>query len=378
MSLPPLYHRGSVKNILGETDAAQLVFAYSNRYSVFDWGEMPDHIPHKGECLAVMAYVFFKALGQAETWTSWSHPQISEDNPTLKELRTHGLAHHMAQGLINEDGSAADIDKPTPYLEVNRVAVLRPDYSDGTYDYTAYQSKPVDALVPLEVIFRFGVPAGSSLMKRVNDPSYLKALGLSEKPNFGDRFEKPIIECSTKLESTDVYISAERAAEIASLSEAEAQNLYELVHILALRIHEIFGTAGLELWDGKFEFAFAAGSDGQRRFQLVDSIGPDELRLTYNGVQLSKETLRKPYRSTPWLTAIDQAKTLAKDRGERDWKKICREELQSTPSPLEPEFLELIVQMYKALTNAVSEQLMGTKAFADAWSIDRVAEKAQG
>ena len=94
----------------------------------------------------------------------------------------------MAKGLINEDGSAANIDKPTPYLEVNRVAVLRPDYNDGQYDYAAYQSKPVNALVPLEVIFRFGVPAGSSLMKRVNDPSYLKALGLGQKPNFGDRF----------------------------------------------------------------------------------------------------------------------------------------------------------------------------------------------
>ena len=49
-----------------------------------------------------------------------------------------------------------------------------------------------------------------------------------------------------KTESTDVYISSERAAEIACLSEEEAQNLYELVRILALRIHEIFGTAGLE------------------------------------------------------------------------------------------------------------------------------------
>ena len=378
MSLPPLYHRGSVKNILGEADAEKLIFAYSNRYSVFDWGEMPDHIPSKGECLAVMAYVFFEALGQPETWQNWSHPQIPEDNATLLELRRQGLAHHMAKGLIKEDGSVAAIDSPTPYLEVNRVAVLRPAYSAGAYDYAVYQDKPVNALVPLEVIFRFGVPAGSSLMKRVNDPVYLKALGLSEKPHFGDRFEKPIIECSTKLESTDVYISAERAAEIACLSEAEAQNLYELVHILALRIHEIFGAAGLELWDGKFEFAFAEGHNGQRRFQLVDSIGPDELRLTYNGVQLSKETLRKPYRSTPWLTAIDQAKALAKERGEQDWKRICREELQSSPSPLEPAFLELIVQMYKALTNAVSEQLMDRKAFADAWSIDRVAELAQG
>ena len=29
--------------------------------------------------------------------------------------------------------------------------------------------RPIDALVPLEIIFRFGVPKGSSLMKRVGN-----------------------------------------------------------------------------------------------------------------------------------------------------------------------------------------------------------------
>jgi phosphoribosylaminoimidazole-succinocarboxamide synthase len=378
MSLPPLFHRGSVKNILGTPDSKTLIFAYSNRYSVFDWGEMPDHIPEKGECLAVMAYAFFEALGNPESWMNWSHPNVPESD-TLTELRKNGLPHHMGRGLINENGEETPLSSPTPYLEVNRVDVLRPTFTDGTYDYSPYLARPVNALVPLEVIFRFGVPAGSSLMKRVNDPDYLKELGLSERPNFGDRFDSPVIECSTKLESTDTYISSSRAAEIAGLNQTEAAQLMELVKILAIRLHEIFNAAGLELWDGKFEFAFAQGDDPSvRRFQLVDSIGPDELRLTYDGVQLSKETIRKPYRSTPWITAVERAKALGKERGDRDWKGICREELQSTPDPLSPEFLELIVQMYKALTNSVTLQLMNTKAFEDAWEIKEVAEKARG
>ena len=65
--------------------------------------------------------------------------------------------------------------------------------------------------------------------------------------------------------------------------------LTEVVRIVAHRLNEVFAATGLLLWDGKLEFAFADKDEsGNRRFKLVDSIGPDELRLTYNGVQLSK------------------------------------------------------------------------------------------
>ena len=55
--LPPMYHVGSVKNILGNKDSNELIFSYSDRYSVFDWGEMPDK-SYKGQYLAAMAYMF--------------------------------------------------------------------------------------------------------------------------------------------------------------------------------------------------------------------------------------------------------------------------------------------------------------------------------
>ena len=373
--LPPLYHRGSVKNILGNSEDRELVFSYSNRYSVFDWGEMPDHIPQKGSCLAAMAYMFFDALGDAQKWSAWSH-EDAEGNPMLGVLREKGLAHHMAHGLVDESLSSCALQSPTPYLHVHKVDVLRPSFDGERYDYRVYQERPSNALVPLEIIFRFGVPQGSSLMKRINNQEYLHELGLTEKPNFGDIFAKPVIEYSTKLESSDVYIPFAQAKEMAGLTEGEAQNLRDLVFVLSLRLRDIFSASDLFLWDGKFEFAFSndRDEDGNRGFVLVDSIGPDELRLTYDGVQLSKECLREPYRKGAWHTALEEAKRLGKERGERDWRKICTQELQCQPENLDPQFIEQIAQLYKSLSNAISNQLYGQSIFEDAWTLEQVAQ----
>lgn len=37
-------------------------FVFSNRYSVFDWGEMPNHIEHKGRALCMLGAYFFEKL----------------------------------------------------------------------------------------------------------------------------------------------------------------------------------------------------------------------------------------------------------------------------------------------------------------------------
>jgi phosphoribosylaminoimidazole-succinocarboxamide synthase len=197
-------------------------------------------------------------------------------------------------------------------------------------------------------------------------------------PNFGDMFESPIIEYSTKLESTDVYIPKDRAANIAGLTGRELHRLTELVRIVAYRLRDIFERTGLVLWDGKLEFAFGdVDEEGHRTFQLVDSVGPDELRLTFNGVQLSKECLRKPYRGSDWHNNIGLSKKLAKDRGQRDWKSICTKELASEPPNLSVSLLEQISGMYQALTNVISEDLYGRKVFDSAPSIDVIASQLE-
>src|SRR5438045_5170795 len=66
-----LIYEGSVKKVyrLPEEDD-RMWFEYTDDYSVFDWGKMPDTIANKGRALAVMGAYFFKRLADPELWRS--------------------------------------------------------------------------------------------------------------------------------------------------------------------------------------------------------------------------------------------------------------------------------------------------------------------
>lgn len=366
--LPPMIYEGSVKNVRGVTGKSPYVFEFSDRYSIFDWGQMPDLLDGKGAALAWMADFFFRYLGDAKNWQSWQAPVQLAQLPQLNTLKKHGAAHH-ALGLM--DGMAR-------CLAVEPVDVLRPDSKNVmgklVWDYSAYNAKPENTLVPLEVIFRFGVPEGSSLLQRTGDAAYCKDIGLDAAPKAGDVFALPVIEFSTKLETSDRYLSYAEAREIAALSAEEFESLRDLTRLCALRLRDVFAGIGVEMWDGKLEFAFdLKDADGLRGFKLVDSIGPDELRLTLDGVHLSKEALRSVYRGGNWYAQIDIAKKLAASRGDKDWKRICTDELGAEPAPLPADVKKQAEMIYGGIARALSEQYGGGTVFADAWDIADVA-----
>jgi len=370
----PVLHIGSVKNILGVEGETPYLFHFSDRFSVFDWGSMPDELEAKGTALAVMADFFFRQMQGADTWQKLELPAALKATETYQDFCANGLSHHSL-GLCDEAGNASAA--ATPYLKVEPVAVPVLPFEDGAYDYQAYAGQPLKTLVPLEVIFRFGVPEGSSLLQRTSDADYCRAIGLDAAPQPGERFEEPIIEYSTKLESSDRYISYADAQRVAGMTDKEFSALHETVQLLALHLKSIFARCGVELWDGKFEFSFAPDThaDGSRKFWLVDSIGPDELRLTYHGVQLSKENLRRFYRGSEWHQAIDLAKHLAADRGVKDWKSICEGELNSTPVALSSEVKEASEMMYKTIANELSKVCDGQESFPGAWDFDTLIHK---
>lgn len=380
MSLPEIIYEGSVKNVRGEEGVSPYIFEFSDRYSIFDWGQMPDLLIGKGESLAFLAWFFFDYLGKSATWSGWNAPSKYQGSLALRDLCAHGMRHH-AQALVGGDLNPMSIEReimsPSRLLAVTPVAVHMPPSSqqDGklVWDYSAYKTKPENALVPLEVIFRFGVPEGSSLLKRTGDAAYCHDIGLTAPPVTGDRFADPVIEMSTKLENKDRYIDSAEARGIAGISDQEWQRLRDYAALLALRLRDCFSGIGVELWDGKFEFAFTAADEtGARGFMLVDSIGPDELRLMADGVHLSKETLRGAYRGSAWLVALEKAKTLADERGEKDWKKICAEELGAKPSLLPPSLKEKTEMIYRGLSRALAEKYLGKTIFADAWDLAAV------
>lgn len=340
-----LLYRGSVKDVYGEPSGESCTFVFSDRYSIFDWGEMPDQLPRKGQALATMGDLFFRALSK------------------------RGVSHHSL-GLVDAQGAILPPGQASERLRVKNVKVLR---GEKIGDYRPYAQRPVNALVPLEVVFRFGVPSGSSLFERLAErPSYAAELGLSKTPLPGEWLEKPVVEFFTKLEPSDRFLSEAEARSVGGLSQAELEKLSNLTLLIAGHVREIFSQSGIELWDGKFEFAFLPGAkpESDREFMLVDSIGPDELRLVKNGIHLSKEILRRYYRDSAWFDALKKAKAMAPEGA--DWKKICKEELGQKPAPLPAHVAQAVAELYPALANAIAGATQQITPFKQAWSLERV------
>lgn len=363
-----LLYRGSVKDIFTTEKTGELAFLFSDRYSVFDWGEMPDQLPQKGESLAFMGRLFFQYLERAEIWRNWQAPTHLKNSELdwLKKLKTHGLKHHCLGQVDNEGRS----------LLVKKIEVPSIPFVEGRYDYSFYLDKPKDALIPLEVIFRFGLPTGSSLVKRLDDGDYRRELGLNHKPSDGESFNRPLIEFSTKLESSDRYINYEEAQKISGLSDWEFSGLYSLNILVACRLKDFFSQLGITLWDGKFEWSFGAEVEGNKReLQLVDSIGPDELRLEFSHQKLSKEFLRTFYRGSDWLEGVEKAKKMAKERGQREWKDIALEELKVFPKKLDPGFLDCAQSLYPTLANTFAIGAGVKPPFSNALELKDLCEK---
>jgi len=331
---------GSVKDlkvIQKPTESAMGIgrFLFSDRYSVFDWGEMPDYIEGKGAALCLMgAYCF-------------------------EQLEKMGVRTHY-RGLIDEKGNAvkvSELQKPSNMMEVTLVNVYRPKtvVVEGkiSHDYSVYTSAIKNCLIPLEIIYRNGLPEGSSVFKRLSQGKVtLKDLGLDHQPIPGETLSKPIFDVSTKLEETDRYVTWTEAQQIARLSDVELAN----VKLVLLKADEAITAAAshadLKNEDGKIELGF----DDQRKLILVDVLGTlDECRFTYGGVHVSKEVARQFYKKTSWYNDLEQAKKEAEAQGIQDWKSLCK----SQPQKLDHRLKTIISQMYMSVAN----EMTGKKLF---------------
>lgn len=318
-------YKGSSKNVIIPASETFAVFEFTNRYSIFDWGEMPDLLEKKGESLAMTGALFFELL-------------------TKK-----GIQHHFL-GLVDENFNDLPAGQTSNFMKVKAVEIIHPQKTENGYDYSAYAQHPVNCLVPLEVIFRWGAPKGSSVLKRHPE--------IKE----GTRFPRPIVEFTTKLEKGDRLLSRGEAMSIASLSEKEMQRLTDLTIQAATHLKDLVEVMGGELWDGKFEWAFT-GTSHEREFMMVDAIGLDEIRVTYQDQTLSKEFLRNHYRGSRWEKALIEAKKKAMP-GE-DFCKICREEFESAPEPLPASIRLAAEMMYPSFANDLHRLVRGQPLFSE-------------
>ncbi|MGQ4557450.1 phosphoribosylaminoimidazolesuccinocarboxamide synthase [Halobellus sp. GM3] len=319
-------------------------FVFTDQYSVFDWGEMPDRVPRKGASLCTMGAYNFELLADDGVPTHYAgvYPADSENA--------------AAGGDNTGPVPLAECDEPPTEMAIALTQVPELPYlGDGEYDYDAYHAAAGENyLIPLEVVFRNTVPVGSSLRSRGSPAAYgvdADEYGLEadagEWPDEVVDLPEPVVEFSTKYEEQDRYLSREEAdliAGVADLAELEA---------LALAVNDALNrraeSAGFVHEDGKIECLYHDGT-----IKVADVVGTfDENRFSYRGQEVSKEVVRQYYKRTDpeWVDAVSAAKSRARAEGVADWRTLC----ERSPETLPADVLDAVSDLYAAGTNAYTD-----------------------
>ena len=293
-------------------------FAFTDDYSVFDWGGMPDRIPDKGRSLCTMGAFNFELLE-------------SEGVPT----------HYRGVG---PDAVALDEAEEAPReLAIDLVQVPDLPFADGAYDYDAFHAETgTNYLIPLEIVFRNTVPVGSSLRKRGEPRDY--GLDHDSWPDDPVDLPEPVVEFSTKYEEQDRYLDRAEAARIAGAADVDA--LEDVAREVNRVVTERAEETGFVHEDGKIECCYVDGT-----VEVADVVGTfDENRFAYEGQEVSKEVVRQYYkRAHPeWVEAVSAAKAEADRRGVADWRSLC----DVDPNPLPEDVITAVADMYAAGANA--------------------------
>lgn len=232
------------------TRAGVGVFEFTDDYSVFHYGKMPDQIPGKGEAICRMAAFNFEMLQQA------------------------GIPTHFRRFL------------PPNRLEFTLLRVQNPEHDPIPAGERNY-------LVPLQVIFRNELPPGNSLERRIAAGRLTLAdVGLASLPPTGEPLAEPVIEFTTKLEEIDRFVTRDEARRLAALDDAQFAEILDTTVRIDRTVTAHAAEVGLAHADGKVEYGVAA--DGS--IMLVDNAGtPDENRLMLGGCHVGKQVMRDFY-----------------------------------------------------------------------------------
>ncbi|MDH6111750.1 phosphoribosylaminoimidazole-succinocarboxamide synthase [Kitasatospora sp. MAP12-15] len=220
------------------------ILTFTDRYSVYDFGVMPDEIPGKGAASCRMAVHSFGLLAEAG-------------------IRTHFVEQLSERSL--------------------RIRLLDIDF-EGRSAATG-----PGGMIPLQVVYRNALPRESSVHLRLAagqlDPALVPPFTAAGAP----WLVSPMVEFTSKFEETDRFVTAEEAAVVGRVGAADLAGIAELTRTVAGVLTAHAGRIGLRLADGKAEYGF----DEDRRPLLIDHVGtPDENRFYFGGTPVCKELLR--------------------------------------------------------------------------------------
>jgi phosphoribosylaminoimidazole-succinocarboxamide synthase len=265
--------QGSAKNIY-RVDDTTIAFRFTNHFSVFDYGRMPDLIPDKALSVCACAV---KSFGIATAIGVPTHFVEQLDPVTIR----------VKEARIITDRYLTTNDKnyvvPAEWIYRLRVA------GSIDRDFRAGKKKPTN----------FGFPS--------NDP-----------PAVGTPFPFPVHMLTTKFEDFDREITDEEAGEMGGLSYEDQLEFWSMIDRLTGAIAWKLLKTGFVLIDGKMECLI-----GPNREKMIGDVfcTPDEDRfcsfakLINKGevIHYSKEYLRQIYIENGWKKQLDAARAESKN-----------------------------------------------------------------
>lgn len=346
----PVY-RGSVQNLYAVPEYPGFVVCETTPAgSVFDVGSI-FNIEGNDLNRAIFRHAMYSRLGKPETWQrvkqaiesapmddAWRRELLTGPMETMLECGAE--THHVgmvdaATGEVVSDGMPSH---PSCYNVVRRFPVMYPPQRGllGThvFDYTQFHQNE-KYVVPLEYIVRFGMTSGSSVLKKYQSLSdaakraYEQELGLSKPMKVWEMLERPVYDLTSKYEPEDRAVSKQEALLMSGLSSADFLTTIKMAILGGWAVRELLESAGLLLWDLKWEFAVDGGE-----LLFVDTIDADSFRGTgfidVDGKRLvihyNKQAMRDYYRLVhpDWYAGINEAKQQAQKIGV-PFKQVLRE-----------------------------------------------------
>ncbi len=382
----PVY-RGSVQNLYAVPGHPGFVVCETTPAgSVFDVGSI-FNIEGNDLNRAIFRHSMYSRLGQPETWKrvkaaieatpmdeSWRKELLS--GPLELMLENGAATHHIGMvdaktGEIVREGMPAN---PSCYNVVRRFPVMHPPQRTllGThvFDYVQFHQSAT-YVVPLEYIVRFGVTSGSSILKKYQSlldsakRAYEQELGLSKPMGIWEMLERPIYDLTSKYEPEDRAVSKQEALLMSGLSGQDFLQTIKMAILGGWAVRELLETAGLLLWDLKWEFAV-----DREELLFVDTIDADSFRATtfleVEGrklvVHYNKQAMRDYYRLVhpDWYAGINDAKVQAQKAG-IPFKQVLKEGQAAGKWPATPVVDATFLDLQARKTALIREHVLSER-----------------
>ncbi len=321
---------------------------YLDSFSVFDWGRMPDGIPHRGRLHAfIEAFINLKNASKDE-WAKYfrspeAHAFRKSASTVLKNGKVTANLNEVAEcfpmrnsdlGVLSESSFKAGVMDPVP---LNSEVMNR----DERY-YLLNEFYHEEKINPVTVM---GKPLWDFSSWRMKEGK--KALPFDIECSFGSG-DFPEVEFKCVQKTIAPEVSYTEALLITGLSPEKLQELI-------LRASWIAGFI-------QYQLMVISPIHERKTIRIrmgLDTASNPEVEFVYLGCSIDfielESDLHRYYSSTVWGKVVSELQQQAKSKGIVDWKRNCSEPAPWLDSKIKGGFSTQYQKMISGIASCLSE-----------------------